>query len=70
MVVDDRDRRGLLPAFERLLGLPERLLQPVPDASNRPLTLPETEMLRNLDKEFRGNGLPMSSIHSRSATAR
>ncbi|MGW0334051.1 hypothetical protein ACWD0J_19635 [Streptomyces sp. NPDC003011] len=58
VVVDDRDRGGLLRTFERLLGLPENLLQPVPDASNRSLTLPETEMLRNLNKEFRGNGLP------------
>ncbi|MFI6434648.1 hypothetical protein [Streptomyces sp. NPDC050759] len=58
VVVDDRDRGGLMRTFERLLGLPENLLQPVPDAANRSLTLAETEMLRNLNKEFRGNGLP------------
>lgn len=58
VVVDDRDRDGLLRTFERLLGLPENLLQPVPDTANRSLTLAETEMLRNLNKEFRGNGLP------------
>jgi hypothetical protein len=58
VVVDDRDREGLLRTFEQLLGLPENLLQPVPDAANRSLTLAETEMLRNLNKEFRGNGLP------------
>ncbi|MDH6570389.1 hypothetical protein M2160_005410 [Streptomyces sp. SAI-117] len=58
VVVDDRDRGGLLRTFEQLLGLPENLLQPVPDAANRSLTLAETEMLRNLNKEFRGNGLP------------
>ncbi|MFG2471002.1 hypothetical protein ACGFXB_36865 [Streptomyces canus] len=58
VVVDDRDREGLLRTFEQLLGLPENLLQPVPDATNRSLTLAETEMLRNLNKEFRGNGLP------------
>jgi hypothetical protein len=58
VVVDDRDRGGLLRTFERLLGLPENLLKPVPDAVNRSLTLAETEMLRNLNKEFRGNGLP------------
>ena len=58
VVVDDRDRGGLLRTFEALLGLPERLLQPVPDTANRSLTLAETEMLRNLNKEFRGNGLP------------
>lgn len=58
VVVDDRDRGGLMRVFERLLGLPENLLQPVPDTANRSLTLAETEMLRNLNKEFRGNGLP------------
>ncbi len=58
VVVDDRDRDGLLRTFEALLGLPEKLLQPVPDAANRSLTLAETEMLRKLNMEFRGNGLP------------
>lgn len=57
VVVDDRDRDGLMRTFEQLLGLPGNLLQPVPDATNRSLTLAETEMLRNLNKEFRGNGL-------------
>jgi hypothetical protein len=58
VVVDDRDRGGLMRTFEALLGLPENLLRPVPDTANRSLTLAETEMLRNLNKEFRGNGLP------------
>ena len=58
VVVDDRDRQGLMRTFEALLGLPAGLLQPVPDTANRSLTLAETEMLRNLNKEFRGNGLP------------
>ncbi len=58
VVVDDRDRGGLLRSFEQLLGLPAHLLRPVPDAANRSLTLAETEMLRNLNMEFRGNGLP------------
>lgn len=58
VVVDDRDRGGLMRTFEALLGLPGNLLQPVPDSANRSLTLAETEMLRNLNKEFRGNGLP------------
>ncbi|MFJ7073257.1 hypothetical protein [Streptomyces sp. NPDC098781] len=58
VVVDDRDRDGLLRTFEALLGLPEGLLRPAPDAANRSLTLAETEMLRNLNKEFRANGLP------------
>jgi hypothetical protein len=58
VVVDDRDREGLMRTFEALLGLPAHLLQPVPDTVNRSLTLAETEMLRNLNKEFRGNELP------------
>ncbi|MEU5316406.1 hypothetical protein AB0G67_06725 [Streptomyces sp. NPDC021056] len=58
VVVDDRDRGGLMRTFESLLGLPADLLQEVPDAANRSLTLAETEMLRNLNKEFRGNDLP------------
>ncbi|WP_053847277.1 hypothetical protein [Streptomyces sp. NRRL B-24085] len=64
VVVDDRDRGGLLRTFEQLLGLPGNLLQPVPDTANRSLTLAETEMLRNLNKEFRGNGLP-DELYSR-----
>ncbi|MCF1597971.1 hypothetical protein [Streptomyces muensis] len=58
VVVDDRDREGLTRTFEALLGLPTGLLEPVPDAANRSLTLAETEMLRNLNKEFRANELP------------
>ena len=58
VVVDDSDRDGLLRTFEALLGLPADLLRPVPDAANRSLTLAETEMLRKLNVEFRGNGLP------------
>ncbi|MEV6111378.1 hypothetical protein AB0L59_02405 [Streptomyces sp. NPDC052109] len=64
VVVDDRDRAGLPRAFEALLGLPENLLQPVPDTANRSLTLAETEMLRNLNVEFRANGLP-DELYSR-----
>ncbi|QUW85104.1 hypothetical protein SMIR_25480 [Streptomyces mirabilis] len=58
VVVDDRDRDGLMRTFESLLGLPDGLLVPVPDTANRSLTLAETEMLRKLNMEFRGNGLP------------
>ncbi|MFK0151856.1 hypothetical protein ACIQVK_07200 [Streptomyces sp. NPDC090493] len=58
VVVDDRDRDGLMRTFEALLGLPAHLLRPVPDTANRSLTLAETEMLRKLNMEFRGNGLP------------
>jgi hypothetical protein len=58
VVVDDRDKGGLMRTFEALLGLPADLLQPVPDTANRSLTLAETEMLRNLNKEFRAGELP------------
>jgi hypothetical protein len=58
VVVDDRDRGGLLRTFESLLGLPAGLLTEMPDTANRSLTLAETEMLRKLNMEFRGNGLP------------
>ncbi|MFD5630398.1 hypothetical protein [Streptomyces sp. NPDC127072] len=58
VVVDDGDRGGLMRTFEALLGLPAGLLVPAPDTANRSLTLAETEMLRKLNKEFRGNGLP------------
>ncbi|OIJ69460.1 hypothetical protein [Streptomyces mangrovisoli] len=64
VVVDDRDRDGLMRTFEKLLGLPEQILQPVPDTVNRSLTLAETEMVRNLNVEFRGNGLP-DELYSR-----
>jgi hypothetical protein len=58
VVVPDGDRDGLMRTFEALLGLPDKLLQPVPDTANRSLTPAETEMLRNLNVEFRGQGLP------------
>lgn len=58
VVVDDSDRGGLMRTFESLLGLPDGLLEAVPDTANRSLTLAETEMLRKLNREFRGNGLP------------
>jgi hypothetical protein len=58
VVVDDRDRGGLMRTFEGLLGLPADLLQEVPDTANRSLTLAETEMLRKLNVEFRGHELP------------
>ncbi|MFD3732468.1 hypothetical protein [Streptomyces sp. NPDC058632] len=64
VVVDDRDRDALMRTFEALLGLPGGLLRPVPETANRSLTLAETEMLRNLNKEFRGNGLP-EELYSR-----
>ncbi|MFF5012100.1 hypothetical protein [Streptomyces sp. NPDC001165] len=64
VVVDDRDRGGLMHTFETLLGLPVNFLHPAADTANRSLTLAETEMLRNLNVEFRGNGLP-EELYSR-----
>ncbi|MGW2748881.1 hypothetical protein [Streptomyces sp. NPDC001450] len=64
VVVDDRDRGGLMSTFQTLLGLPVNFLQPVTDTANRSLTLAETEMLRYLNVEFRGNGLP-DALYSR-----
>ncbi|MFE4048074.1 hypothetical protein [Streptomyces sp. YIM B13518] len=58
VVVDDRDRGAPMRTFEALPGLPHGLPRPVPETANRSLTLAGTEMPRNLDKEFRGNGLP------------
>ncbi|MGW2635508.1 hypothetical protein [Streptomyces sp. NPDC001348] len=58
VVADARDRGGLPCTFEAPSGPPGGLLRPFPDTANRPLTLAETEMLRNLDVEFRGNGPP------------
>ncbi|MFB9350251.1 hypothetical protein ACFFUA_22865 [Streptomyces heliomycini] len=58
VVVDDRDRDAPMRTFEALPVLPHGLPRPVPETANRSLTLAETEMPRNLDKEFRGNGLP------------
>lgn len=57
VAVDDWDKAALMRTFEALLGLPVGLLRPVPGAANRSLTLAETEMLRNLNKEFRANEL-------------
>ncbi|GAB2843945.1 hypothetical protein GCM10027074_08270 [Streptomyces deserti] len=49
---------------------PGKVLRPVPDTANRSLTLAETEMLRNLNKEFRGNGPPDALYSGPFATAR
>ena len=50
IVVDDRDRQGLLRAFERLLGLRSDTLRLHDDLSNRSLTLPEVEALRAFNR--------------------
>ncbi|WGX96213.1 hypothetical protein [Nocardioides sp. L-11A] len=48
VVVDDRDHRGLPAAFESLLGLPDGLLRPPVDKTNRSLTHPEATLMQTL----------------------
>jgi hypothetical protein len=48
IVVDDRDHRGLPAAFERLLGLPDGLLRPPADKTNRSLTFAEATLMQEL----------------------
>lgn len=48
VVVDDRDHRGLPAAFEGLLGLPDGLLVPPADKTNRSLTFAEATLVREL----------------------
>ncbi|WP_436699035.1 hypothetical protein [Nocardioides sp. BYT-33-1] len=48
IVVDDRDHRGLPAAFEGLLGLPDGLLRPPVDKTNRSLTHPEATLMQTL----------------------
>jgi hypothetical protein len=58
IVVDDSDQEMILRSFESLLGLPEQVLVPVPDAANRSLTLGEIEMVRHFNVAFRSSELP------------
>lgn len=53
VVVDDDRRSTLLRTFEAMVGLPEGVLEPEPDRLNRSLTLPEVELVRSLNREFR-----------------
>jgi hypothetical protein len=41
-IVEQLGGDRVMHVFEALLGLPERLLRPVPDTANRSLTLAET----------------------------
>lgn len=70
VVVDDRDRDGLMRTFESLLGLPCGLLTEVPDTSNRSLTSAETEMLRILNRNSAEMDFRTRSIRNSCATAR
>ncbi len=56
VVVDDSDRTALLRTFEAMVGAPDGILEPESDRENRSLTLPEVEIVRALNAEFRGRG--------------
>jgi len=61
IVVDGSDRQALLRTFESLLGLPAGLLVPEDDVVNRSLTLAETEVVRQLNEEFKRREWPGAS---------
>jgi hypothetical protein len=71
VVVDDADHGFLFRVFESLLGLRPGTLQPVPDLSNRSLTLPESEAIRAFNAEFWREGLsrPLHMRVVRAATS-
>jgi hypothetical protein len=56
IVPDEADRGFLLRRFEELLGLPAGLLVAERDAENRSMTLGETELVRQINIEFRRRG--------------
>lgn len=64
VALDDADPGFLFRVFESLLGLRPGTLQPVPDGSNRSLTLPETEGIRALNAAVKREGLSRS-LHLR-----
>lgn len=53
VVADDADPMMLVHSFEALLGLPEGVLVPEAETTNRSLTHGEAEMLRLLNVEFK-----------------
>jgi hypothetical protein len=57
IVLDRTDRRFVLRAMERLLGLPAETLPLIRDARNRSLTLAEVETLRAFNIAFRDANL-------------
>jgi hypothetical protein len=56
IIVDEADRTFLMRTFEDLLGLPAGLLVSERDTENRSLTLAETELVRQMNIEFRNRG--------------
>lgn len=63
VVADDHDHSFTVRAFEDLLGLPRGLMASAeipPRASNRTMSVPEIEFVRQINKELRERGLPWS----------
>jgi len=60
VALDEADPGFLFRVFESLLGLRPGTLRPVPDRSNRSLTLPEAEGIRALNAAIKREGLPRS----------
>lgn len=58
VVVDDTDHGRILRDFEALLGLSQGTLPLVPAGTNRSLTAPEIEFVRQCFEEFKKKGLP------------
>jgi hypothetical protein len=61
IVVDGSDRLALLRTFESLLALPRGFLVPEDDVVNRSLTLAESEVVRQLNEEFKRREWPGAS---------
>jgi len=53
VVLDESDRMMLLHTFEQMLAVPADTLRFTAGRTNRSLTLPETELVRQLNQEFR-----------------
>ena len=53
VVLDESDRMMLLHTFEQLLAVPADTLRFTTGRTNRSLTLPEIELIRRLNQEFR-----------------
>ena len=56
IIVDEADRNFLMRTFEDLLGLPAGMLVADRDTENRSMTLAETELVRQINVEFKNRG--------------
>ena len=63
IIADERDRNGMIHAFEDLLGLPAATLIPSPDRTNRSLTAAEIELIRQLNLQFQEYGWSEEVYH-------